>query len=275
MYHRTTLIGWGFLLLALFGSLPASAQQAGLQIQVLAQDGGAPVVGAQVTLLNPGTGLVRAARTDAFGQVRIEGLATGGGYSITVDAGAAHGGAVAESISLRANFVQSVSLAVGPVDIPEIVIAGNRISAGLNSVNAEISATLSADVLEALPIEGRDVITSLIRLPNVVPSTGFFPEAPVVSINGANGLFTNYLMDGLDNNENFLGGLKFPVPLGFTQDVTVLANSYSVAYGRSANGVVNYTTPSGGNDLHGEIYTLVRPGRQLWGAPFEVVHPEV
>lgn len=263
MYLRTTLIRGGFLLLALFVSAPAFAQQAGLQIQVVTQDGGVPIADAQVTVSNPGTGLVRAARTDAFGQVRLEGLTTGSGYSITVTAGVDHGAAAAEFITLRANFVQSVSVAVGPVDVPEIVITGNRMSAGLNSVNAEISATLSADVLEALPIEGRDVITSLIRLPNVVPSTGFFPEAPVVSINGANGLFTNYLMDGLDNNENFLGGLKFPVPLGFTQDVTVLANSYSVAYGRSANGVVNYTTPSGGNDLHGEIYTLVRPGRPL------------
>ena len=117
MNHRTTLIGWAFLLLALFVNLPASAQQAGLQIQVVAQDGGAPIAGAQVTLSNPGTGLVRTARTDAFGQVRIEGLATGSGYSIAVDAGAAHGGAAADSISLRANFVQSVSLAVGPGDV--------------------------------------------------------------------------------------------------------------------------------------------------------------
>jgi hypothetical protein len=92
------------------------------------------------------------------------------------------------------------------------------------------------------------VLGALVRLPNVVPSTGFFPEAPSISINGSNGLDTNYLIDGLDNNENFLGGIKFPVPLGFTREVTVLANSYSVAYGRTANGIVNYTSPSGSND---------------------------
>jgi TonB-dependent Receptor Plug Domain len=100
---------------------------------------------------------------------------------------------------------------------------------GINTVNAQVSSSLPREALTALPIEGRDVIQSLIRLPNVVASTGFFPEAPVVSINGANGLETNYLIDGLDNNENFLGGPKFPVPLGFTKEVTVLANSYSQA----------------------------------------------
>lgn len=263
MFVRTIYILGGLCLFNFLVALPASAQQAGIQIQVIAQEDGAPVADAQVTLSNPGTGLVRTVQTDAFGQVRIEGLTTGSGYIVTVGAGTTHSEVVANPITLRANFVQSLSLVVGSVDVPEIVVTGNRISAGLNSVNAEISASLSSELLEALPIEGRDVVTSLVRLPNVVPSTGFFPEAPVVSINGANGLFTNYLIDGLDNNENFLGGLKFPVPLGFTQDVTVLANSYSVAYGRSANGVVNYTTPSGGNDLHGEIYTLVRPGRPL------------
>ena len=107
------------------------------------------------------------------------------------------------------------------------------------------------------------MLGALIRLPNVVPSTGFFPEAPSISINGSNGLDTNYLIDGLDNNENFLGGIKFPVPLGFTREVTVLANSYSAAYGRTANGIVNYTSPSGSNDFTGEAYTLVRPGRPL------------
>ena len=86
MYLRTTLIRGGFLLLALFVSAPASAQQAGLQIQVVTQDGGVPIANAQVMVSNPGTGLVRATRTDAFGQVRIEGLTTGSGYSVTVGA---------------------------------------------------------------------------------------------------------------------------------------------------------------------------------------------
>jgi hypothetical protein len=134
---------------------------------------------------------------------------------------------------------------------------------GVNAVNAEVSASLKGEELAALPVEGRDVLGALVRLPNVVPSTGFFPESPAISINGSNGLDTSWLIDGLDNNENFLGGPKFPVPLGFTREVTVLANSYSVAYGRTPNGTVNFTTPSGGNAFHGEAYTLVRPGRPL------------
>ena len=242
---------------------PAYAQQAGLQVQITRQADGTPLANTDVAITNPETGYERRLRTDAFGQARIEGLVTTGRYVVTVAEGPGHGAVTSEPVTLRANFVRGISVAVGAPGVAQIEVAGSRVITGINTVNAEVSASLPQEQLQALPIEGRDVQTALIRLPNVVPSTGFFAEAPVVSINGANGLFTNYLIDGLDNNENFLGGQKFAVPLGFTRDVTVLANSYSVVYGNSANGVVNFTSPSGGNDYHGEVYSLIRPGRPL------------
>ncbi|MEN9932726.1 MAG: hypothetical protein RIS17_1299 [Pseudomonadota bacterium] len=240
---------------------PATAQQAGIQVIVVDAATGAPLPGIAVTIANPATGLARTATSDAAGQVRIDGLTTGS-VRVSAAASASHDAAEAQAVDLRANFASSITLRLAPVG-QTITVSATRSVVGLNTVNAEVSASLGRDQLVALPIEGRDVLGALIRLPNVVASTGFFPEAPSISINGSYGLDSNYLIDGLDNNENFLGGIKFPVPLGFTRTVTVLANSYSVAYGRTANGIVNYTTPSGGNDLHGEVYALVRPGRPL------------
>jgi outer membrane receptor protein involved in Fe transport len=241
---------------------PASAQQAGIEITVV-DSGGAPVADTEVVIENSAIGFVRTVRTDARGTARIDGLTTAGEYLVSVPASDRYAGLTAQPVELRANFARSVILQLAETDNPGIVVTAARAITGLNTSNAEISASLGREQLVALPIEGRDVIGALVRLPNVVPSTGFFPEAPSISINGSNGLDTNYLIDGLDNNENFLGGIKFPVPLGFTREVTVLANSYSVAYGRTANGIVNYTTPSGSNDLSGEVYAMVRPGRPL------------
>jgi hypothetical protein len=240
----------------------AQAQQAGIEIAVV-DDQGAPVDGAEVVVENAAIGLTRTLVTDARGAVRLDGLSTAGEYRVSVPAAPGFEPLAARAIALRANFTRSVILQLQPAGDPGIVVTAARAITGLNTANAEISASLGREQLVALPVEGRDVLGALIRLPNVVPSTGFFPEAPSISINGSNGLATNYLIDGLDNNENFLGGIKFPVPLGFTREVTVLANSYSAAYGRTANGIVNYTTPSGSNDFTGEVYTLVRPGRPL------------
>jgi outer membrane receptor protein involved in Fe transport len=239
---------------------PALAQQAGIEIVVIDPQG-APVADAEVVIANPAIGLERTVRTDARGAVRLDGLTTAGEYLVSVPAANGYAALAAQPVELRANFARSVTLQLAGGE--GITVTAARAITGLNTANAEISASLGREQLVALPVEGRDVLGALIRLPNVVPSTGFFPEAPSISINGSNGLDTNYLIDGMDNNENFLGGIKFPVPLGFTREVTVLANSYSAAYGRTANGIVNYTTPSGSNDLSGEAYALVRPGRPL------------
>ncbi|KUO56855.1 MAG: TonB-dependent receptor, partial [Sphingomonadales bacterium BRH_c3] len=258
---RQTLAATALALAAV--SSPAYAQQAGIQIALVDADTGEPAANVEVKVENAQIGFSRALRSDERGFVRLEGLTTAGTWQVSVAQGGQYQSDQQASVNLRANFTSSVTLRLIPSGTGGIVVTGRPAVTGINTVNAEVSASLDARELAALPIEGRDVIGALIRLPNVVPSTGFFPEAPSISINGSNGLDTNYLLDGLDNNENFLGGIKFPVPLGFTREVTVLANSYSVEYGRTANGVVNYTSPSGSNEYHGEVYALVRPGQPL------------
>lgn len=241
---------------------PAHAQQAGIEITVV-NNAGEPVTDSEVVIENAAIGLRRTVRTNARGQARVDGLTTAGEYLVSVPGSDQYAALAARPVELRANFARSVILKLAETGVNDIVVTASRAITGLNTSNAEISASLGRAQLVALPVEGRDVIGALIRLPNVVASTGFFPESPSISINGSNGLDTNYLIDGMDNNENFLGGIKFPVPLGFTREVTVLANSYSAVYGRTANGIVNYTTPSGSNDYSGEVYALVRPGRPL------------
>jgi hypothetical protein len=105
-----------------------------------------------------------------------------------------------------------------------------------------------------------------------------FLRAPNVLINGANSLFTNYEIDGMDNNENFLGGPKFPAPVGFAKDVTILTSNNSAEYGRTGNVVVNVTSKSGSCGFpcqSGAIYRLAiqrvgdgqAVGRSDWGSP--------
>ncbi len=237
------------------------AQQAGLAVQVVGVPEGTPVAGVSLTVENPAIGFRQTSSTDSNGQARLTGLPTGGEYIVRVAAAEWHGAVQSMPLRLRSNFVRSLTLRLPSPELATVVVQGTRPVSALNQVNAEVSATLDERELAELPIEGRDLLKSLVRLPNVVPSTGFFPEAPAISINGANGLSVNYLIDGLDNNENFLGGQKFPVPLGAARDVTVLANNFSAEFGRSATGIVNVSSRSADNEIESEFYTVVRPGR--------------
>ena len=237
------------LLLGLF----SAAESATVDVAVADTDG-SPLTTQAVVLRNGSTGFEARSVTNSSGRARFSAVPAGPGYAVLVD-----GVVLARDIRLRSNEARAVTVRA----IDNITVTGRLSEVSINALDAEVSATLDSDELEALPIEARDLTRALIRLPNVVPSTGFFPEAPPVSINGANGLFTQYLIDGLDNNENFLGGPKFPISIGFASDVTVLASSYSAAYGRTGNGVVNVTSRSGSNDWFGEIFYLVRPGASV------------
>ncbi|MEX2260258.1 MAG: TonB-dependent receptor, partial [Woeseia sp.] len=239
------------LLAALLFLLSAQQATAAIVDVAVATGAGDPASGQIVTLRNASTGFEAQNRTNTAGRARFTGVPSGAGYAVVVD-----GVELAADIRLRSNESRAVAVRL----IENITVTGRRHASAINALDAEVSAGLGRRELDALPIEARDLSRALIRLPNVVPSTGFFPEAPPVSINGANGLFTQYLLDGLDNNENFLGGPKFPVSTGFASDVTVLASSYSVEYGRTGNGVVNVTSRSGSNDWFGEAFYLVRPG---------------
>ncbi|MBK0383843.1 TonB-dependent receptor [Pedobacter sp. SD-b] len=145
--------------------------------------------------------------------------------------------------------------------LQEVAITENKNkSVTINKTDAAVAQYISKSQIQTLPIEGRDVTKSLYRLPNITISSLGYNEAPSIAINGLSGIYTNYLIDGMDNNERFLGNSKFNTPFGFTESVTVLTNNYSVEYGNTSNGIVNVETRSGSNDFTGEVFYLTRPG---------------
>jgi outer membrane receptor for ferrienterochelin and colicin len=215
-----------------------------------------------VTIENESIGYLQNAQADVNGFLKLNVSSTG---AFKVYAGKSHLYYSADTafVQVRSNQSASVEILIqeNKFELPEVILEGKRYSVTkLNSVNAEVSSELSTEEIVKLPIEGRDITRALYRLPNVSQATGFYPEAPNVAINGANSLFTNYLIDGFDNNENFLGGMRFNIPVGFSENIQVLTNNFSAEYGNSANGIINVTSKGGSNETSGEVFYLTRPG---------------
>ncbi len=213
-----------------------------------------------VVLKNAEIGYEMQQITNAQGKINFTALSLSGSYDIYLAESNEYYEVSKTGIILISNKNANVFLALRPKNIQllaEITIMG---STKVNTRNAEVSSELTQEEIEMLPAEGRDISRLLFRLPNVVQATGFYPEAPSISINGSNSLFTNYIIDGLDNNERFLGGMKFNIPIGFTKNINVLTNNFSAEYGNTANGVVNITTRSGSNTTGGEAFFITRPG---------------
>jgi outer membrane receptor for ferrienterochelin and colicin len=245
----------------IFQFLALSAQ---VDLEVLALDANTAkgIEGLKVRLENEQIGFQAELPTNFQGKVRFSGLKVADGYVVRTSETETYQQISETGISLRTNQHPSITLLVPnklSLDLEEVEIKAFSISR-INTVNAEVASELTRKEITTLPIEGRDITRALYRLPNVTQATGFYPEAPNVAINGANSLFTNYMIDGMDNNERFLGGQKFSIPVGFTQNITVLTNNYSTEFGLTGNGIINLTSRSGSNELSGEAFYLTRPG---------------
>lgn len=222
-----------------------------------------------VKLLNESRGFQRTATTDNNGKAVFTAVPVTNNYTVRIEAFLNYAESNSDPFDIVSNQDRTVQIYLLPnqadeVTLNEITLTGNT-SAQINRKDAEVSFQLKNQEIQELPIEGRDITRVLFRLPNVSQATGFFSEAPNVSINGANSLFTSYLIDGMDNNERFLGGQRFAIPVGFTRDITVLTNNYSAEFGLTNNGVINITTKSGSNELTGEVFFVTRPGPDIDG----------
>ncbi len=249
-------------------SAAAALAQADLNVTVINYLSNQPVSGAKVVLLNESRGIEKSATTDERGAAVFRGVPEVDGYELAFGGNDQYEPSRTETFSIRSNQNPSVQLNLlekREVRLDEVVVLGAGNTTKINRTDAEVAFELKQKEIEAIPIEGRDITRVLYRLPNVSQATGFYPEAPNVSINGANSLFTSYMIDGMDNNERFLGGQKFPIPVGFTRNITVLTNNYSAEYGLTANGVVNITTRSGSNEFGGEAFFITRPGPAIDG----------
>jgi len=245
--------------------------QEDLTVSVIDFETQKPIPNLSVKLSNTTRNILLQQTTNTQGKAIFKSVPALDGYRVVFESTADYNSQSSELISIRSNQNPNVSLLLKKTSfqqLDEVIIKSNAI-AKINRRDAEVSFELKAEEIQEIPLEGRDITRVLYRLPNVSQATGFYPEAPNVSINGANGLFTSYLIDGMDNNERFLGGQKFNIPSGFVKDITVLTSNFSAEYGLTGSGVVDITPRSGSNKMTGETFFITRPGPAIDGtSPF-------
>jgi hypothetical protein len=78
------------------------------------------------------------------------------------------------------------------------------------------------------------------------------------AINGQRQSGTEILLDGIENISVFGAGVGEQVPIDSVQEYSILTNNFSAEYGRASGGVVNLTTKSGTNALHGSGWEFNR-----------------
>ena len=86
----------------------------------------------------------------------------------------------------------------------------------------------------------------------------------VLVVNGARPTNNNFSLDGVDNNEGNFGQIGIYPPPDVVAEFKIETSVAPAEGGRAGGGIINVTTKSGGNNVHGTLYEFYQ-GR-LWSA---------
>ena len=253
------------LILALFAVPFSNAQTVtGTILGTVKDSGGGAVPNAVVTAKNLETGISRTATTDGSGGFNIVSVPAGA-YDVTVSAqGFKEEISKNQTMTVAAVLRVDMTLQVGTVE-QQVVVTGE--APQVNTSNAAISGLVDDVSIRELPLNGRDWIQLATLQPGVTTldtaSGGGYSGAGLrMFVAGSRSTENVFRVDGFVVNDygNNSPGNALGINMGVDaiREFTVLTNSFSAEYGRSAGGVVNSVLKSGTNQLHGSAFYFIR-----------------
>ena len=255
---------FAFLVAALLtpSSLFAQAQATTGVIRGVATDSSGNPVPAFVTVRNTETNYTRTVKASDQG-VFVTTLLPLGTYEVSARA-------VGYSPAAKSNITVTLGQTV---DLPLVLaksttqLAGVTVVAQVPTVDPTLSAEathLPAEVVSALPNNGRNYLNLTLLTPNVAVTQG--PDGDVLSVGGQRGIHNNVSVDGADFNNPFFGEQRggqrppFTFNLDAVREMVVVAQGANAEFGRSSGGFVNVITKSGTNNMHGTLHYFGKDG---------------
>ncbi|HXA51038.1 MAG TPA: carboxypeptidase regulatory-like domain-containing protein [Candidatus Acidoferrum sp.] len=218
---------------------------------------GAVVPGATVIVTNDSKGIKRSITTTDAGVFAAPALVPATGYSLSVTkTGFSNFEVKAFDISVGQNVDFKVALEVGSAATKVDVTAEAPL---VEDTKSGVTATVSKDQIDELPINGRRV-DSFVLLTPAVTNDGEFGLLSFRGIAAGNA----FLTDGNDTTNSFYNENAGRTRIGSqlsqdaVQEFQVLSNGFSAEFGRAMGGVINTVTKSGGNETHGTGYWFFR-----------------
>lgn len=259
MHKRLASYSFAFFLLFICLSIPsyqtfAQAGQAELTGEVRDANG-ALVAQAMITITQVDTGEVTTATNGKSGVFTVTNLRPGV-YTIAVSAPNFRR-AVREGIRLTTGERIRVDVALTTGNVNEEVTVSADASL-LRTESSSLGQVIPNRRIVDLPLNGRNFFSLITLSPGVAapPPTTAGPSFP--RLNGGRPRVNEYLYDGISALQPEPGQVAFNPVVDAIQEFKLEINSPPAEFGRFNGGVINLTTKSGTNDLHGSAFEFLR-----------------
>src|SRR6202049_1324892 len=246
----------------------AHGQATGSFLGVVTDKSGSAISGARVTVTSQATGTSRDAVTDDAGHYTIN-LLPVSVYTVRVEYQGFQS-VETKDVKLQVDEQRELDFALSPSSVStsvEVVASEGAVETSRRALGQVIT---SQEVAQ-LPLNGRDFVQLATLTSGAIAETNpgsFFTQAASsevaargsfsLSVGGSRPNSTDWILDGVDNNELTAGGIGTFSSIDDIQEFKVLTYNYSAQYGSRAGPTVLVTTKSGSNAFHGSLFEFLR-----------------
>ncbi|MBV8829863.1 MAG: carboxypeptidase regulatory-like domain-containing protein, partial [Acidobacteriaceae bacterium] len=255
---------WGCVAVA-FGLLPHSYAQTtfGSIVGTVTDPSGAALAGTPVVLTDLGTSEKRTQTTNSDGFYQFVNL-TPGSYSVEVSK-SGFKRILRSPVTVQTETTTRIDLSLQVGDVTQTIEVTAQTPL-LQPETSSLGTVVDQRKTNELPLNGRNPLNLVALVPSVVPQGGSMSnpngQNPFAwgnyQIGGGMANQSMVWLDGSPVNGSYINITALIPTQDSLQEFKVATNNLSPEYGRFAGGVVNFTTKSGTNELHGSAWEFLR-----------------
>ncbi len=214
-------------------------------------DNNEAVIGATVQAVHEPSGTVYGSITNVDGRYAIQGMRTGGPYTVTVSF-VGYQTRTFSNVTLQLGEIYNLNVEISESSelLGEVVVTGTASKFSQERTGATTNINQAA--ITALPTVSRS-IEDIARISPYANGMGFA---------GGDGRSTNFTVDGANFNNNFglsddLPGGGSPISVDAIEEMQVVVAPFDVRQSNFIGGGINAVTKSGTNTFKGTAYTYL------------------
>ena len=177
---------------------------------------------------------------------------------------------MAQDVVLQVDEHRELDFKLSPASV-QTSVEVSATPVAVQTSDPTLGQVITTQQVADLPLNGRDFVQLATLTPGTTQETNpnsFFNGGPSseasargsysLSVGGSRANSTDWLLDGIDNNELTSGAISILSSIDSIQEFKVLTYNYSAEWGTRGGPTVLVTTKSGSDQFHGSLFEFFR-----------------